>query len=127
MKNSMLMSLLVAGLLAGCASSGPPMAPEQLTEAEVALQSAERAGAEEYAPELMAKSRQALAAASRASSRGEGDAARQRVLEARDYAAAAEAKAKAENLKSQAARLRGEADDLEARADEIRDETRPPS
>lgn len=127
MKNSMLMSLLVAGLLAGCASSGPPVAPEQFTEADVALQNAERAGAEEHAPELLAKSRQALAAASRASSRGEGDVARQRVLEARDYAAAAEAKAKAEDLKSEAARLRREANDLEARADEIRDETRPPS
>jgi Domain of unknown function (DUF4398) len=119
----LLMSLLVAGLLAGCASSGPPVAPEQRREAEVALRNAETAGASESAPELLARSRQALAAANRS----EGETARQRLLEARDYAAAAEAKAKAESLKSQADRLRREADDLESKADAIRDETRPPS
>jgi hypothetical protein len=120
---NLLVSLLVAGLLAGCASAGPPVAPEQRREAEVALRNAETAGAADYAPELLARSRQAMAAANRS----EGETARQRLIEARDYAAAAEAKARAEDLRSQADRLRQEADDLESKADAIRDEIRPPS
>jgi rhomboid family GlyGly-CTERM serine protease len=123
MKLPGLVFLLLAGVLAGCASAGPPVASEEVTEAEAALRSAEAAGAEEQAPELFEEARIALAAARRAS----GEEARQRLLEARGYAAAAEAQAKAERLKRDAARLRREADDLERRAQEIREEAgRPP-
>jgi hypothetical protein len=117
--------LITTGLLAGCASAGgPPVAVAEVTEAEAALRRAEEAGAAERAPELFEEARIALSAAQRAS----GDEARQRLLEARDYAAAAEAQARAERLQSEAARLRQEADSLETRADEIRDEAgRPPS
>lgn len=117
--------LIMTGWLAGCASAGgPPVAVAEVTEAEAAIRRAEEVGAAERAPELLEEARIAFSAARRAS----GDEARQRLLEARDYAAAAEAGARAERLQGEAARLRREANDLEERADEIRNEAgRPPS
>jgi len=124
MKHASCLVLLIMGMLAGCASAGPPTPVAEVKEAESALRSAEEAGAAERAPELFQEARLAFAAARRTS----GEEARQRLLEARDFAAAAEAKAKAESLTGEAARLRREADDLEQRADEIRKEAgRPPS
>lgn len=126
MKSLTLLVLLTMGTLAGCASTGggPPVAVAEVTEVEAALRSAEDAGAAERAPELFEEARIAFAAARQ----GSGEEARQRLLEARDYAAAAEAMARAERLTGEAARLRQEANDLEQRADEIREEAgRPPS
>ena len=116
--------LLVVGALTGCASSGgPPVATEEVIEAETALRNAEEAGAEERAPELFEDARIALDAARRSS----GDEARRRLLEARDYASAAEAMAKAERLRREANRVRREADDLDRQAERIRNEAgRPP-
>ena len=125
MKFSDLGVLLMVGALAGCASSGggPPVATEEVIEAETALRNAEEAGAEERAPELYEEARIALNAARRTS----GDEARRRLLEARDYASAAEAMAKAERLRREANRVRREADDLDRQAEEIREEAgRPP-
>jgi Domain of unknown function (DUF4398) len=125
MKLSSLGILLMVGALAGCASSGggDPVGAEEVIEAERALRSAEEAGAEERAPELFEEARIALAAARRTS----GDDARRRLLEARDYAAAAEAMARAERVQREANRVRREADDLEQRAERIRQEAgRPP-
>jgi len=124
MKFSGLGVLLMVGALAGCASSGgPPVAAEEVIEAERALRSAEEAGAEERAPELFEEARIALQAARRAS----GEEARRRLLEARDYAAAAESMARAERVQREANRIRREADELEQRADQIREDAgRPP-
>lgn len=112
--------------LAGCAtggSSGPALGAAEIAEVETAIRAAEEAGAAERASELLDESRLALAAARRTS----GDEARQRLLEARGYAAAAEAQARAERLRRDAERLRREADDLERRAEDIREEAgRPP-
>ena len=115
--------LLLVGAFAGCASAGPPVATEEVIEAETALRNAEEAGAEERAPELYEEARISLDAARRAS----GEEARRRLLEARDYAAAAEAMARAERLRRETTRVRREADDLERQAERIRDEAgRPP-
>lgn len=125
MKLSNLAILLMVGALVGCASSpgGPPVGAEEVLEAESALRSAEEAGAEERAPELFEEARIALAAARRTS----GEDARRRLLEARDYASAAEAMARAERVRREANRVRREADDLEQRANEIREDAgRPP-
>jgi hypothetical protein len=123
MKLSGLGVLLAVGVLAGCASAGPPVATEEVLEAETALRNAEEAGAEERAPELLEEARVALHAARRAS----GEEARRRLLEARDYASAAEAMARAERVRREANRVRREADELEQRAGRIREEAgRPP-
>jgi predicted ArsR family transcriptional regulator len=114
--------LVTAAILTGCASAGPPVAVAEVTEAETAIRRAEEAGADQRAPELLNEARDAMDAARRVS----GEEARQRLLEARGYAAAAEARARSERLQREAARLRREADDLERRADEIRDEAGNP-
>lgn len=117
---------LAAALAAGCASSGPPVAPAVLIETEAAVRRAESAGAGERAPDLLAKARRAWDEGRLASSRGEGEAARRRLAEAKEYAEAAEAKANSERLKSEAAALRQQADELEARSRQMREEIRKP-
>lgn len=127
MKLSNCLILLTILTLAGCATSsgggGEPVSRAEITEVEAALRSAAEAGAEERAPELYEEARIAYNAARQTSN----DVARQRLLEARGYAAAAEAAARAERLQADAARIRQEADSLERQADEIREEAgRPP-
>jgi hypothetical protein len=111
---------LMGGLGAACASSGPPVEPQLVTDVEVAIRNAENAGAPERAPDLLAKSRSALDAARKASAAGDGNAARARLTEANAYAEAAAAKAKAEKAKSDAAQMRRDADELEAKTRQIR-------
>ena len=125
MRFSCLATLLMAGALAGCASSpaGPPVTRDEVLEVETALRNAEAAGADERAPELLEEAHISFDAARRTS----GEEARRRLLEARDYATAAEAMARAEKLRNEAAHVRQEAEELERQADQIRDEAgRPP-
>ena len=126
MKLSGLGVLLAVGAFAGCASagpSGPPVATEEVIEAETALRNAEEVGAEVRASELFEEAQIALQAARRTS----GEEARRLLLEARDYATAAEAMARAERVRREAGRVRREADELEQRAERIREEAgRPP-
>ena len=119
--------ILLAALFAvGCASSGPPVAPAMVAETEAAVRRAESAGAGERAPDLLAKARRAWDEARLASSRGDGETARRRFVEAQEYAQAAEAKANAERMKSEAALLRQQADELEAKTRELREQSRNP-
>src|SRR5205823_7301002 len=68
--------LLALALAAGCASSGPPVAPAVLAETEAAVHRAESAGARERAADLLAKARRAWDEGRLASTRGEGEIAR---------------------------------------------------
>lgn len=118
--------LLVAsgGFAAGCASSRAAVTPQQITETELAIQSAERAGAPDTAVELLTTARQSLEAARQASFRGDGHEASRRLTEAKAYAEAAESRARAGRLQQDAAKVRQEADELEARLREIQERTR---
>jgi len=118
--------LLATAFLAGCASSGPPVAPALLADTEAAVRRAESAGARERAGDLLAKARRAWDEGRTASSRGDGETARRRLEEARAYAAAAEAQANAERMKSEAASLRQQADELELKIRQLREESRNP-
>jgi len=118
--------LLAAAFAVNCASSGPPVAPAMVAETEAALRRAETAGATERAPDLLAKARRAWDEARLASSRGDGETARRRFVEAQEYAEAAEAKANAERMKSEAAMLRQQADELEAKTRQLREQSRNP-
>ena len=113
-------------LACGCAStaSGPPVDPSRVTETEVAIRSAQNAGAAESASDLLNRAQQALVAARRASSEGNNAEAAARLDEARAFAAAAEAKARTEKARSEAARARQQADDLEARTRQLREQAR---
>ncbi|HKF44002.1 MAG TPA: DUF4398 domain-containing protein [Thermoanaerobaculia bacterium] len=117
---------LVSGLLAaGCASSGPPISPAQLTETEAAIRSAENAGAATAAPDLLDRSHKALDAARAASTHGNHDEMRRQLEEARAYALAAEARSNAEKLRRQAAELKNQADELESKAKQLQERARP--
>ena len=118
--------LLLTAAVAGCASSGPPVAPALLADTEAAVRRAEDAGARESATDLLAKSRRSWEEGRAASSRGDGETARRRLEEARAYAAAAEARANAERMKSEAASLRQQADELELKIRQLREESRNP-
>jgi len=118
--------LLVVTFAAGCASSGPPVAPALLADTEAAVHRAESAGAPERAPDLLAKARKAWDEGRLASSRGEGETSRRRLEEARAYAEAAEAQANAEKMKSDAESLRRQADELEAKTRQLREQSRNP-
>jgi hypothetical protein len=118
--------LLAAAFAVNCASSGPPVAPAMVAETEAALRRAESAGAAQRAPDLLAKARRAWDEARLASSRGEGETARRRYVEAEEYAQAAEAKANSERIKSEAATLRQQADELEAKTRQLREQSRNP-
>ena len=83
--------LLAAAFAVNCASSGPPVAPEMVAQTEAAVRRAETAGARERAPDLLGKARRAWDEARMASSRGDGETARRRYVEAEEYAQAAEA------------------------------------
>ncbi len=118
--------LLAAGFAVNCASSGPAVAPAMVAQTEAAIRRAETAGAGQRAPDLLAKARRAWDEARLASSRGDGEIARRRYVEAEEYAQAAEAKANAERIKSEAAMLRQQADDLEAKTRQLREQSRNP-
>lgn len=118
--------LLAAAFAVNCASSGPPVAPAMVAETEAAVRRAETAGAGARAPDLLAKARRAWDEARLASSRGDGEIARRRYVEAQEYAEAAEAKANAERIKSEAAMLRQQADELEAKTRQLREQSRNP-
>lgn len=118
--------LLAATFAVNCASSGPPVAPEMVAQTEAAVRRAETAGARERAPDLLGKARRAWDEARMASSRGDGETARRRYVEAEEYAQAAEAKANAERIKSEAAMLRQQADELEAKTRQLREQSRNP-
>ncbi|MDQ5856899.1 MAG: DUF4398 domain-containing protein [Acidobacteriota bacterium] len=120
------MFLLAAGFAVNCASSGPAVAPAMVAQTEAAIRRAETAGAGQRAPDLLAKARRAWDEARLASSRGDGEIARRRYVEAEEYAQAAEAKANAERIKSEAAMLRQQADDLEAKTRQLREQSRNP-
>ena len=97
-----------------------------VAQTDAAVLRAETAGAAQLAPDLLAKARRARDEAKTASSRGEGEVARRRFVEAEEYAQAAEAKANAERLKSEAAMLRQQADELEAKTRQLREQSRNP-
>lgn len=118
--------LLVAAFAVNCASGGPPVAPAMVAQTEAAIRRAEAAGAAQLAPDLLGKARRAWDEARMANSRGEGETARRRYVEAEEYAQAAESKANAERLKSEAARLRQQADELEAKTRQLREQSRNP-
>lgn len=118
--------LLAAGFAVNCASSGPAVAPAMVAQTEAAIRRAESAGAGQRAPDLLAKARRAWDEARLASSRGDGEIARRRYVEAEEYAQAAEAKANAERIKSEAATLRSQADELEAKTRQLREQSRNP-
>ncbi|MEO8347832.1 MAG: DUF4398 domain-containing protein [Acidobacteriota bacterium] len=118
--------LLAAAFAVNCASSGPPVAPAMLAQTEAAIRRAESAGAGQLAPDLLAKARRAWDEARLASSRGDGEIARRRYVEAEEYAQAAEAKANAERIKSEAATLKKQADELEAKTRQLREQSRNP-
>lgn len=118
--------LLAAAFAVNCASSGPPVAPEMVAQTEAAVRRAETAGARERAPDLLGKARRAWDEARMASSRGDGETARRRYVEAEEYAQAAEAKANAERIRSEAATLRQQADELEAKTRQLREQSRNP-
>ena len=118
--------VLAAIFAVSCASSGPPVAPAMVAQTEAAVRRAETAGAAQFAPDLLAKARRAWDEAKVASSRGEGEIARRRYVEAEEYGQAAEAKANAERLKSEAAVLRQQADELEAKTRQLREQSRNP-
>lgn len=75
-------ALLVAGLTAGCA--GAPV--QEMSDARQALRAADRAGAEEHAPELMAEAERLLASARANLYKGEYRVARDEAEQARDKA-----------------------------------------
>src|SRR5687767_9647336 len=118
--------LLAAAFALNCAPSGPPPPPAIVAQTEAALRRAEAAGASQRAPDLLSKARRAWDEARMASSRGEGETARRRYVEAEEYAQAAEAKANAERWKSDAAVLRQQADELEAKTRQLREQSRNP-
>src|SRR5688500_5584239 len=125
MRNTVVV-LLAAAFAVNCASSGPPVAPAMVSETEAAVRRAEAAGAGQFAPDLLGKARRAWDEARLASSRGDGEVARRRYVEALEYAEAAEAKANAERMKSDAAALRQQADELEAKTRRLREQSRNP-
>lgn len=117
--------LLLSALFAvNCASSGPPVAPAMIAQTEAALRRAEAAGAGERAPDLLTKARRAWDEARLAASRGDGEIARRRYVEAEEYAQAAEAKANAVRMQNEAAHLRQQADELEAKTRQLREQSR---
>jgi hypothetical protein len=125
MKKTIVLLCVLVPLVSGCASSGPPVATAQMTETEVAIRSAENAGASEGAPDLLDRAQKALAAARGASTRGDYDESRRLLEEAKAYAAAAEARSNAEKLKRQASDLRQQADELESKAKQLKERARP--
>jgi hypothetical protein len=124
MKKILTVTMLFGLLAIGCASTGPPLDPKALTEAEAEIRAAESAGAEQLAADLLGKSRRSLDAAKRASAGGNGEEARRWLEEARAYAYAAENQAHVERLRADVARLKGEADELEMRSKQIRERAR---
>jgi hypothetical protein len=124
MRRTIVLFLALAAAV-GCASSGPPVPPSQITDAEAAVRSAENAGAAAAAPDYLDHAQKALAAGRAAASRGENDLARRDIEEARAYALAAEARANAERLKRQATDLKAQADELESKAKQLQERARP--
>lgn len=125
MRPTLVLFLVLVLPVLGCASSGPPIPPGQVTETEAAIRSAENAGAAAAAPELLGMAHRSYDAGRAAVTRGDPDAARRDLEEARAYAAAAEARANAERLKRQAAELKGQADELESKAKQLQERARP--
>ena len=109
----------------GCASSGPPVAPSQVTEAEASIRSAENAGAASSAVELLDRAQKSIAEARQASAKGRNDESRRLLEEAKAYAAAAEARSNVEKLKKLAAELGQQADELESKARQLQQKARP--
>jgi predicted lipid-binding transport protein (Tim44 family) len=125
MKKTIALLCVLVPLVSGCASSGPPVATAQMTETELAIRSAENAGAAEGAPDFLDRAQKAFAAARAASARGDYEESRRLLEEAKAYAGAAEARSSAEKLKRQAADLRQQADELESKAKQLKERARP--
>lgn len=127
MKNRIWVSLLASAFVAaGCASSpsAPAVDPARMTETEVAIRSAENAGAAQGAPEFFDRAQKALVSARQAATRGDNVAARAHLDEANAFAAAAQARARAEKSRTEAARAKQQADELDARVRELQQEAR---
>lgn len=75
-------ALLAAGIAAGCA--GAPV--QEMSDARQALRAADKAGAEEHAPDLMAEAERLLASARSNLYKGEYRVARDEAAQARDKA-----------------------------------------
>jgi len=118
--------IAISFIAVGCASSGSPVTPAQLADAEATIRSAESVGAFERAPDLLQKARNALSAAQQASGRGDHAIARQHLHETTTYADAARNMAQAEARKREAAMVRGEADEIEAKAEELEKQLQNP-
>lgn len=118
--------IVISSIAIGCASSGTPVTPAQLTEAEATIRSAETAGAFEQAPDLLQKARQALGAAQQASGKGDQATARERLLETMDYAEAARTRAHAEQRKSEVSTVRQQADELEGQVKQLQKQLQAP-
>jgi DNA repair photolyase len=125
MRRTISLLLVLTAVAVGCASTGPPVPPSQVTDAEAAVRSAENAGAASVAPEYLDRAQKALAAGRAAISRSENDEARRQLEEARAYALAAEARSNAERLKRQATELKAQADELESKAKQLQERARP--
>lgn len=94
---AVLTSLLL--ILTGCASAPPK---EELSQAEIAIQDAERAGASQYEPQLLSSAREKLNRANKDVADEENDEARRMAEEALAEAVLASAKAEAAKQAEQA-------------------------
>lgn len=94
---AVLTSLLL--ILAGCASAPPK---EELSQAETAIQDADRAGASQYEPQLLSSAREKLSRANKNMADEENDEARRMAEEALAEAVLASAKAEAAKQAEQA-------------------------
>ncbi|MGZ8907606.1 MAG: DUF4398 domain-containing protein, partial [Methylobacter sp.] len=94
---AVLTSLLL--ILAGCASAPPK---EELSQAETAIQDADRAGASQYEPQLLSSAREKLSRANKDMADEENDEARRMAKEALAEAVLASAKAEAAKQAEQA-------------------------
>jgi hypothetical protein len=126
MKRLVWITLIAAGVSAGCASIDLPTVSKQITEAEATIRSAETAGALNDAPELLAKAREAFIASREAVARGDREEAYRKALESKAYAEASEGRVKAESLKKEAVTVRQQAEELEAKAKKLREQLQNP-
>lgn len=126
MKRLVWITVVAAGVSAGCASIDLPTVSKQMTEAEATIRSAETAGALDHAPDLLAKAREAFIASREAVARGDNGEAYRRALESKAYAEASEGRVKAERLKKEAATVRQQADELEAKEKKLRERLQNP-
>lgn len=109
--SAILTSLLL--FLTGCASEPPK---ETLSQAEIAIQNAERAGASQYEPQLLSSARTKLRRANKNIAEEEHD-------EARRMAEEAFAEAVLANAKAEAAKQAKQADEMKKAIEALKQET----